>query len=418
MRIIFINRYFYPDVAATAQLVSQLAFALSTQYSITALTSNQLYVDATQKLPDQETVDGVNIVRLSGTRLGRGGLVRRLLDMLTFVWQVKRYLRHNVQSGDVVIAMSDPPLLTAIISRVVAQKQARLISWVQDLYPELAQQVWRLPGLSVLLSVLTSWRNRRERSVFTYVAISNAMQQKLSARVRPEQKVEAIHNWSPLDAVLKSSQVSEPTTAMVRCAEIRKQLQPAKYIIGYAGNMGHAHDAKWLAEFICEFGQHADVGFVISGGGEGNRWLREQTRRGQVNVVYPDYWPLADLSSLLQLADIHLVSQKNHMEGLMFPSKLYSVLAVGRPVIAVAPQAGDLFTMVESAGLGLAFDADHSSPQAAADVFKQQLQAGFLSLSQWQQNAHAVYSERFAFMVALQRWQQLIARSEMADDAC
>src|SRR5215213_8519723 len=138
-RIIFLNRYFYPDHSATSQLLSDLAFHLAASgHEVHILTSMQLYDNAHFRLLASEVVNGVRIHRISTTQFGRSMLVGRGIDYLAFYAGARRLLRELVQPHDILIPMTDPPLLSIIAARVAKSRGALLVNWLQDIYPEVA----------------------------------------------------------------------------------------------------------------------------------------------------------------------------------------------------------------------------------------------------------------------------------------
>jgi colanic acid biosynthesis glycosyl transferase WcaI len=127
-RVIFINRYFFPDHSATSQMVSDLAFALADAgRRVSVVTSQQRYDDPSAGLSREETVKGVDIHRVPTTTFGRSGLWGRGLDYLSFYRGAHGALRRLVRTGDIVVAKTDPPLIS-LVAMQVAQKKTPIWS--------------------------------------------------------------------------------------------------------------------------------------------------------------------------------------------------------------------------------------------------------------------------------------------------
>src|SRR5215467_1066751 len=138
-RVIFVNRYFFPDHSATSQILSDLSFHLAaTGHEVHVITSRQRYDDSRAALPESEDINGVQIHRVASTRFGRAALSGRALDYLSFYRSVRRRLRETVRVGDIVVAKTDPPLLSVALASIVRQRRAYLVNWLQDIYPETA----------------------------------------------------------------------------------------------------------------------------------------------------------------------------------------------------------------------------------------------------------------------------------------
>src|SRR5258705_13034627 len=124
-RLIVLNRYFFPDYSATSQILSDLMFHFSaTGVDVHVITSKQLYDDPERQLPAEEIVDGVSVHRVSTTKFGRAGLVGRAVDYLSFYASARRLIRIMLQPGDVLMAMTDPPLISILAMRAAQRRGA------------------------------------------------------------------------------------------------------------------------------------------------------------------------------------------------------------------------------------------------------------------------------------------------------
>jgi hypothetical protein len=141
-RLIFVNRFFFPDFSATSQLLSDLAFHLAAGgREVHVVTSAQIY-DAPRaplaSLPAFETIKGVQVHRVPTTRFGRVSLVGRSFDYLTFYRSARRLLIALARPGDLIVAKTDPPLLSVPVLSAARRSGASFMNWLQDLYPEVA----------------------------------------------------------------------------------------------------------------------------------------------------------------------------------------------------------------------------------------------------------------------------------------
>ena len=140
MRVIFLNRYFYPDHSATSQMLSDLAFFLAgAGHEVCVVTSCQRYDDAAAGLPLRERIDGVEVHRVRTTRFGRDNLVGRAADYATFYLAAGWRLWRIARAGDVIVAKTDPPLISVVAWLIARWRGARLVNWVQDVFPEVAE---------------------------------------------------------------------------------------------------------------------------------------------------------------------------------------------------------------------------------------------------------------------------------------
>src|ERR1700687_2917404 len=144
-RLIFVNRYFFPDHSATSQILSDLTFHLAAAGGdVHVIASRQIYDEPKVALPANETINGVNVHCVASTRFGRASLPGRVLDYLSFYRSVRGCLSAIARAGDTVVAKTDPPMLSVAVAPTARRCGAGLINWLQDIYPETAT-VLRVP---------------------------------------------------------------------------------------------------------------------------------------------------------------------------------------------------------------------------------------------------------------------------------
>ena len=142
MRVLFINRYFYPDHSATSQMLTDLATDLQREgLDVTVITGRQLIDDARARLPARECIDGIDVHRVWSSRFGRTKLIGRAVDYLSFYASAGWRLARLTRRGDVVVAKTDPPLISVIAALVAKWRHAHLVNWLHDLFPEIAERL-------------------------------------------------------------------------------------------------------------------------------------------------------------------------------------------------------------------------------------------------------------------------------------
>ena len=138
-RIIFLNRFFFPDHSATSQMLTDLAFHLAGRgHDVRVVTSRQRYDDPSAALPAAEVIGGVSIRRVATTRFGRSGLIGRGFDYLSFYTAACQTAVAWAKPGDLLVVKTDPPLLSVVAMRAVKHRGLCFVNWLQDLYPEIA----------------------------------------------------------------------------------------------------------------------------------------------------------------------------------------------------------------------------------------------------------------------------------------
>ena len=356
-RIIFVNRFFYPDHSATSELLSNLAFALSRRgFRITVVTSRQNYETAAGALPPRQSINGVDIWRVWTTTRGRQQLIGRSLDYVSFYlaagWRMWRLARE----GDVIVVKTDPPLLSLVIAPIAWMKGAHLVNWLQDIFPEVAEALNVGGGLGrVAFRTLRPLRNWSLRVADVNVVVGQGMATRLEAQGVPQEKIQFVANWSDGSVVVPIP--SEENA-------LRKSwASSGNFVVGYSGNLGRAHDVETIVAAMTLLQERAKgtpvdavaarILFIIVGAGAQRvRIEREILKRGITNVRLLPYQPRERLAETICAADVHLVSLNPKLEGLIVPSKFYGIAAAGRPTLFIGAPDGEIARLVEEFGCG------------------------------------------------------------------
>jgi glycosyltransferase involved in cell wall biosynthesis len=345
---IFVNRYFFPDHSATSQLLSDLAFDLASRgQDIHVITGRQLYTDPQASLLSEEVIRGVNVFRVRTSRFGRARLWGRMLDYLTFYLGATWRLLRSIRPGDVVVVKTDPPMMSVCAALAVALKRGQLVNWVQDLFPEVATSL-DVSGVRFVAPMLKRLRNGSLRQGRRNVVLGSLMAKRLREEGIPSDRITVIENWADGDVIQPVPREANPL--------LREWQLDGKFVLGYSGNMGHVHEFKTMIDAAELLKDEAEIAFVFIGDGMARRWLEaEVARRGLTNVQFRPYQPTDRLRWGLSVPDVHFISLRPTLEGLIVPSKFYGIAAAGRPVIHVGDPDGEIARILEREQCGWSF---------------------------------------------------------------
>jgi glycosyltransferase involved in cell wall biosynthesis len=358
-RIVFVNRYFFPDQSATSRMLTDLAFRLAERgLSVAVVTSRQLYENPRAALPFYEVANGVSIYRVSTAVRGRARLVGRMLDYLSFHISAGLALLKLLRRGDVVVAKTDPPLISIVVSHVASWRGAVLVNWLQDLFPEVASALTPHLIPQRIERQLASARNRSLRRAAMNVVLGEAMRDRILRLGVAVARARIVPNWADTTCV-----VPLPTAD----SETRRRIGlSGRFVIGYSGNLGRAHEFETLIGAARLLRADSRFGFLITGGGAKADAVRNSVQaQGLDSFFFQSYQPAELLSDSLAAADVHLVSLLPALEGLIVPSKLYGILAAGRPVVFVGDTRSDLAKLVCEQCCGIAVAVGDSEGLAA-----------------------------------------------------
>ena len=398
LRVIFINRYFAPDISATSQMLSDLCFALARRgFEIEVVTSRMAYDAAEVQLPARESLNGVAVHRVWTTRFGRASLPGRACDYLSFYFSALWALFMLVGRGDVIVAKTDPPLISVVAAIVARLKGARLVNWLQDVFPEVALHlgVVRPGGLLGLLRRIRNWSLKAARF---NVAIGSRMAKLLVAEGADPESVVVIHNWADGTLITPVQRADNP---LRQAWGLREQ-----FVVGYSGNLGRAHEFETMLGAAAILAADASVTFLFIGGGRGNEQLRDAAAaRGVTNLQFQPYQPQNLLAQSLSVPDVHLVSLLPNMEGLIVPSKIYGIAAAGRPCIFIGDVDGEIAELNRAGGFGVAIRPGDS--QALADAIRA-LRADPEQRQTQMLGARKYFEEHHTTQHSVARWEALL----------
>ncbi|MDB5562044.1 MAG: hypothetical protein JWN11_1462 [Hyphomicrobiales bacterium] len=347
MRVIFANRYFYPDESATSRMVSSLAFALAREgIEVVVLCGRHLHDrrDA-ESLAAVETINAIEVRRLSTTGFGRANNLGRVFDYLSYHLSAAVWLLLHGRRGDVCIMCTDPPLLSVTAAIPLRLRGASLINWIMDLFPEVALDLKLVNQTGLPAKVTLALRDWSLRAAETNVCPIDSMAQYLETRGVAADRLSVVHHWSEGQEL---QPVPRWKNKLRRSWGFHDEL-----VIGYSGNFGRAHDFSTILDAANRLKGEKNVRFLFIGEGQQRAFVEaEIARRGLDNITLQPLQPRERLAESLSAADVHLVSLLPALERSVIPSKLYGILAVGRPTLFVGDPAGEVATVISAAGCG------------------------------------------------------------------
>lgn len=342
MRVHFINRFYWPAEIATAQLLTDLAEALAARGWTVSVTTGHPHPG----LPRQELREGVEILRLGRPMSATQNLARRALDFTLFHLLVLPSLWRRTKRNDVIVALTDPPLIGVTAAIVAGLRGARLVHWVHDIYPEVVAAVHGGPTSKFATALLRVPRNAAWHRAAACVTLGRDMANQVRQAGVASDRTHTIPNWAPRG-------LRPPGPAEVDALRSAWDLR-GRFVIGYSGNFGRVHDLGHILEVAARLRDDPAFVFLFVGGGAGFAMLKRGVEaRGLLNVRFLPPRPRPELAASLGLPDVHLISLRAGCERLVFPSKLYGIAAAGRPVLLLATPDCEIARIVRDENLGL-----------------------------------------------------------------
>ena len=335
--ILFACQFFYPEYISSAQLPFDTAKALKKAgYSVDVLCGYpREYLDGGD-IPVKETVEGIHIHRLKYIQLDRSGFLGRIVNYFSFTFMVLLNLP-KLRNYRSIVVYSNPPILPWIVSWAKALFGTKLVFVAYDLYPEVATVTNTLGEGNPICRLMNHINRCICRRADRIVALSSEMKRCILAlREYPEQAVRVIPNWYADHGVITGNRENNPF----------REVTKGRFTVSYFGNMGTMQDMKTLLEAVREL-RDEDVFFLFAGHGNKMEVLKETVQaEGIENIAIYPFLHGQDFQNALAISDCALVTLVQGATGLCVPSKTYSYMMQGIPLLAVMDE-GDIVCDIE-----------------------------------------------------------------------
>ena len=400
MRVVFLNRFFFPDHSATSQILTDLAFHLAgCGIDVRVVTSRQRYDDPNAYLPKAESIGGVAIYRISTTRFGRSALIGRGFDYLSFYSSVFRPVLAWAKPGDVLVAKTDPPLLCVVAMKLAKHRGLHLVNWLQDLYPEVAMALgvpfFRGPVGRSLLQL----RDASLLAADVNVVVGECMAGLLRKRGIEPEGIRVIPNWCDDEEIQPIAPLDNPLR--------REWGLENRFVVGYSGNLGRGHEFETVLAAAERLRSDQRFCFLFIGGGNRLAELTHCVRERGLDHLFRflPYQERRVLKLSLGVPDVHLISLRPELEGLIVPSKLYGIAAAGRPIIAIAASDGEIGRLVRRHDCGVVVEPGEG--ELLADMLHR-LSQNSGRLAEMGRCARAMLELNFTRRHAFERWRSVL----------
>lgn len=346
MRVLLINQFFFPDVAAVAQFMTDLAEDLTKRGAeVSVLCGHARYSRQQNPLGEEgQHVQSLKVHRTFSLRLrGRSGAIH-LMNYLSFLLAAP--LRATLlPKHDCSLVFTNPPLIASAGWLLKRLRGTKFVYVVEDLYPDVAIQL----GFLRRNSRVTQWLSRLSIGLLQradrVVALGDGMKQALLERGVQEEKIVIIPNWADGEQVYPLEAARNWFVGHHRLA--------GKFVVQYSGHLGEAHDFSTMLGAARKLNSRDDIVFQFIGEGPRKREIEAFKRDHRLrNVVLLPYQQRQHLRYSLGAADVGLISLKPELEPLMLPSKVYGIMAAGRPFLYIGSEEGDISQLARVARCG------------------------------------------------------------------
>jgi colanic acid biosynthesis glycosyl transferase WcaI len=338
VRILLVNQFFWPDVAATGQFLTDLARHLAREHEVTVICSGGSYAEA----GSTEDPPPVKILRVPGLRYRRGAWARAFSYVTFFIGAL--WYELGVPRPDLVVTMTTPPLLAVSGWVLKSLRGTRHYLWEMDVFPDSLVILGELGEHSWITRILRWIQDSIRSRADGIIALGPCMRERLLERGIAEHLVHVAENWADGSRIF-----------------VAPHRHSGPLNILYSGNLGLAHDIDTIADAMRHFRNDPRFLFTFAGGGIKRKELEcicetENLR----NVQFLPYASLDGMDRHLAQADIGLVTERPDHIGIVVPSKVYGLMAAGRPVLFIGPRRATVDLMIRRFRCGWQIDAGDS----------------------------------------------------------
>ena len=380
--ILILTQYFYKD-GATGQVLFQLSEDLVQRgYDVKVITGHPNYIHK-KKISEYEILKGIQVWRVNYLRLDKNSKIGRILGYLLFPLAVLFKL-FFVGHYDSVLVVSNPPTLPLICCLIKKIKKINFTFLLHDLYPDVAIKMGVISEKNIMARCM-NWGNKK---VFKYadhiVTLGQDAKQLLIRKGIDTDKIHIITNWADKTKMDQSSG-----------EDMRKKLNlEDRFVILYTGNLGLFHSLDNIVYFMKQVNQFSENIFLVFIGEGGRKTgLQNIVKRENIhNVSFLTYQDENEYGDILRSADVLLVSLAREMEGISVPSKIYSYLAAGRPILAVMSEKTEAGSLIEQTKSGIRVEPNDT--QSFIDAVKQFYRDEKFK-KEYGRNARRIFEERY-----------------------
>ena len=345
--------YYYPDVASTGQILTELAEGLKESFHTTVICTVPSYTGKVSQYYRKhkyyyENINGVDVLRIRVPEFRKNFAPSRIVNIVSYFFSAVA-ATFRVERQDYVFTISQPPVLGGLLGVIGKNlKKAKLIYNIQDFNPEQVKAV-EFTGNRLILNAMMLMDKHSCKAANKVIVVGRDMVDTLRNRFGKKMVPYAyINNW------IDEKEIYPLPEGNAGVQKFRKRYGlENRFVMMYSGNIGLYYDLPNLLKLIAQLQQEKEVVFAFIGEGSVLEELKEYQQKHQLeNVVFIPYQEKKDLIYSLNAGDVHFVMNAKGIKGVSVPSKLYGVMAAGKPVLGILEEGAEARLIVEEAQCG------------------------------------------------------------------
>jgi glycosyltransferase involved in cell wall biosynthesis len=345
-RIWIVSELYYPELTSTGYFLTGIAEGLASVYDVSVLCGQPSYFARGVLAPVHEIRNRVDLHRCWATTLDKNKLICKIVNLITISISIFMVALFRFSRGDIVIVVTNPPSLPYLIALACKLRGARFVLRIEDVYPDVFTRLGILSLQSIparLLGLASHWLyNSSIRIIVLGRDMRDLVSDKLNSR---KDRVVIATNWGDSKAI-----VPQPLSDNMLLAKLNLR---ERFVAQYCGNIGRTHGIKDITEAAELLSAEPEFHFLLIGWGAKKQWaLKQKQARKLENLTILAPLPSVEFCDGLNACSVAIISFSSGMAGISVPSRMYNVLAAGKPLLAVCDGDSELAAVVREENVG------------------------------------------------------------------
>jgi colanic acid biosynthesis glycosyl transferase WcaI len=345
-RVWIVSELYYPELTSTGSVLTSIAEGLADIYDVHVLCGQPSYFARGVRAPAREIHNGVDIRRCSATTLDKDKLIFKVINLITISISLFTAALFSFKRGDIVIAVTNPPLLPYGMALACKLKGPRFLLRIEDVYPEVLTRVGMLREQSLAARLMDRASRWLYNNCDRITVLGRDMERLAVAKIRTRQdRVSLVTNWCRTDTI-----VPQPLDENILLGKLNLR---GRFVVQLSGNLGRTHGIKDVVETAALLKDEPRFQILMIGWGAQKKWAIEQKQsRNLENLTILDPIPLEQFCDSVNGCSVAIISYLSGMSGISVPGKMYSVMAAGKPILAVCDDDSEMAAVVREEDIG------------------------------------------------------------------
>ena len=394
------SELYYPEETSTGYYMTRIAEAMTDLFDVKVICGQPNYSRRGVRSPKREEKNGVEIFRAASTRFDKNKIFSRLVNMATlgismFFASIKR-----LRQGDNVLVVTTPPNLPLIAAVSSLARGAAYTLLIHDNYPEMLFALGKMRRASAAARVIAAVNRWIYKHASRIIVVGRDMAEMALEKSRGlDIPIITIPNWAETDAISPAPKKDNPLLAELGLSE--------KFVLLYAGNIGRPNDVESIIECARRLADVDRIHFIFLGEGAKRHIVESAVNEEMLpNITVLAPRPRSEQQIFLNACDAAIVSLIEGMRGVSVPSRLYNILAAGKPVIGIAEPGSEVALVIEEEGIGWTVAPGHPADLAAI-INESSLDPA--RLEQMGKRACRAAVEKYSLLTAIENYRSCLA---------